>query len=87
MNRILVAMMCCLSASAAVRAAGSETKADGAWPQWRGPAGTGAAKKANPPVEWSETKNIRWKPLSRCFPSWKRWTVCTYSLPHFPQKN
>ena len=61
MNRVLVVMMCCLSSSAAVRAAGSPTKADGAWPQWRGPAGTGAAKKANPPVEWSETKNIRWK--------------------------
>lgn len=31
------------------------------WPQWRGPLGTGAAPKADPPVEWSESKNIRWK--------------------------
>ena len=31
------------------------------WPQWRGPMGTGAAPHANPPVEWSETENIRWK--------------------------
>ncbi len=31
------------------------------WPQWRGPTGTGAAPHANPPVEWSETENIRWK--------------------------
>lgn len=31
------------------------------WPQWRGPLGTGAAPNADPPVEWSETKNIRWK--------------------------
>ncbi|MDB5337301.1 MAG: signal peptide protein [Planctomycetaceae bacterium] len=31
------------------------------WPQWRGPLGTGAAPQADPPVEWSETKNIRWK--------------------------
>lgn len=30
------------------------------WPQWRGPAGNGAAE-GNPPVEWSETKNIAWK--------------------------
>ncbi len=32
-----------------------------AWPQWRGPLGTGEAPKAQPPVEWSETKNVRWK--------------------------
>ena len=31
------------------------------WPQWRGPLGTGVAPEADPPVEWSETKNIRWK--------------------------
>ena len=31
------------------------------WPQWRGPLGTGVAPYANPPVEWSETKNVRWK--------------------------
>lgn len=31
------------------------------WPQWRGPLGTGAAPNSDPPVEWSETKNIRWK--------------------------
>jgi outer membrane protein assembly factor BamB len=31
------------------------------WPQWRGPLGTGVAPYANPPVTWSENKNIRWK--------------------------
>ncbi|MPY90820.1 MAG: PQQ-binding-like beta-propeller repeat protein [Luteitalea sp.] len=31
------------------------------WPQWRGPDATGTSKRADPPVEWSETKNIRWK--------------------------
>ena len=31
------------------------------WSQWRGPLGTGVAPGANPPLEWSETKNIRWK--------------------------
>ena len=31
------------------------------WPQWRGPLATGEAPHGNPPVEWSETKNIRWK--------------------------
>ena len=31
------------------------------WPQWRGPHATGVSKTANPPIEWSETKNVRWK--------------------------
>ena len=40
---------------------GSGADAELYWPQWRGPLGTGVAPDANPPVEWSETKNIRWK--------------------------
>ncbi|MBM3837266.1 MAG: hypothetical protein FJ398_04755 [Verrucomicrobia bacterium] len=31
------------------------------WPQWRGPLANGVAPQANPPLEWSEKKNIRWK--------------------------
>ncbi len=31
------------------------------WPQWRGPHANGISRHANPPIEWSETKNIRWK--------------------------
>lgn len=31
------------------------------WPQMRGPNGDGNSPKGNPPVEWSETKNLRWK--------------------------
>jgi outer membrane protein assembly factor BamB len=31
------------------------------WPQWRGPLLTGVAPKGDPPVEWSESKNVRWK--------------------------
>ena len=33
------------------------------WPQWRGPSGTGVAIDGDPPTEWSDTKNIRWKTL------------------------
>jgi outer membrane protein assembly factor BamB len=32
-----------------------------AWPAWRGPLGTGEAPGAKPPLEWSETKNVKWK--------------------------
>jgi len=31
------------------------------WHQWRGPEATGVAPHGDPPTEWSESKNIRWK--------------------------
>jgi len=31
------------------------------WAHWRGPTGNGTAPDANPPVEWSNTKNVKWK--------------------------
>ena len=31
------------------------------WPQWRGPSANGVSPYGNPPVEWSESKNIKWK--------------------------
>ena len=31
------------------------------WHQWRGPRADGTAPHGDPPVEWSEEKNIRWK--------------------------
>ena len=31
------------------------------WVQWRGPLGTGVAVKGNPPISFSETKNLKWK--------------------------
>ena len=34
---------------------------DNYWPQWRGPDANGVSRTATPPVEWSETKNIKWK--------------------------
>ena len=31
------------------------------WPHWRGPNENGLVDKGNPPVEWSESNNIKWK--------------------------
>jgi len=31
------------------------------WPQWRGPAGNGVALTGDPPVQWSEERNVKWK--------------------------
>jgi hypothetical protein len=57
------------------------------WGQWRGPLDTGVATKADPPEEWSETKNIKWKiPLVGHGTSspivWDDRLFLTASLPH-----
>jgi outer membrane protein assembly factor BamB len=39
----------------------AQSSADSFWPQWRGPSASGVSRTANPPTEWSETKNVRWK--------------------------
>ena len=39
----------------------SEPGAEKYWPQWRGPLATGVAPYGDPPIVWSEDKNIRWK--------------------------
>jgi outer membrane protein assembly factor BamB len=31
------------------------------WAQWRGPHANAVSPNANPPLEWSETRNVRWK--------------------------
>ena len=31
------------------------------WHQWRGPSANGIAHDGDPPVNWSEEKNIKWK--------------------------
>ncbi len=42
-------------------AAAPDATAEKFWPQWRGPYATGVSRTADPPTEWSETKNVRWK--------------------------
>ena len=56
---IVIGWACGLAANsiAQVSSAGAEAY----WPQWRGPVATGVAPHGDPPTEWSETKNVRWK--------------------------
>lgn len=51
-------LLACLLASAAPL--GTLAAADH-WPTWRGPSGAGTAPGATPPLNWSETRNIKWK--------------------------
>jgi outer membrane protein assembly factor BamB len=55
---------CAVAASTALLTASPAPLMNGAdrfWPQWRGPFATGASSRADPPVEWSEATNVRWK--------------------------
>ena len=54
MRPFLFATLCALPLMAV-----SATAAD--WPQFRGPIGNGHAPGANPPLEWSESRNVAWK--------------------------
>src|SRR5262245_51989996 len=57
---VLSSICCAMAATLAAQSAGSRDQ-ERFWPQWRGPYATGVSRTANPPLEWSETKNIRWK--------------------------
>lgn len=35
--------------------------ADAQWPSWRGSDASGVAAEGNPPTQWSETENVKWK--------------------------
>jgi outer membrane protein assembly factor BamB len=50
-----------VSAFHATAAGDSVADARRNWPQWRGPLASGVAPEADPPLEWSETKNVKWK--------------------------
>ena len=45
---------------AAVLLSSGTSDGDGNWSGWRGPGASGVAS-GSPPVEWSESKNVRWK--------------------------
>ncbi|MHC4600175.1 MAG: outer membrane protein assembly factor BamB family protein [Planctomycetota bacterium] len=50
-----------LLGSAPVRGAGDGLDPMKQWGRWRGPLGTGVAPHGDPPGDWSETKNVKWK--------------------------
>jgi outer membrane protein assembly factor BamB len=57
-------LLLCLLTSFALNAPTSQSQPPSAekfWPQWRGPFATGVSKTATPPLQWSDTKNIKWK--------------------------
>ena len=47
--------------SALLLSAGNPPDYEKYWHQWRGPYMKGISPSADPPIEWSETKNVKWK--------------------------
>lgn len=61
MRKILTYAAILLLITGYLSAQGNPDENDQNWAQWRGPTFNGVALPGNPPIEWSETKNIRWK--------------------------
>jgi len=56
---VLLSVLCVLSGL--ILAYQSSSDVDKNWPEWRGPYGNGISPDGDFPLEWSETKNIKWK--------------------------
>jgi outer membrane protein assembly factor BamB len=56
---VIAGLLLLLGTHAAGAAATAES--DRYWPAWRGPRANGTHPHADPPIEWSETKNVRFK--------------------------
>ncbi len=89
-HRLLISI-CCL-VSAAISAAADDARDSVRlqnWGEWRGPLRTGVAPLADPPVEWNEKKNIRWKVklpgLGHSSPIvWQNYVFLTTAVPYGP---
>ena len=61
MKAISLLVVCGLLVGTIVGSGARHSETTQYWPAWRGPLATGVAPEADPPLEWSETTNIRWK--------------------------
>jgi outer membrane protein assembly factor BamB len=59
--RILLGLAAAFLAAPLLLAQTPHTVGERFWPQWRGPGANGISRHANPPIEWSETRGLRWK--------------------------
>ena len=61
MKHVAWTLICVLSLAAFARADDFASQQQHNWHQWRGPDATGVAPLGDPPVEWDEETNIKWK--------------------------
>ncbi len=61
MKRIATIFICFCAITIFFWGTDALSETDRYWHQWRGPEASGVAPDADPPIEWSENKNVRWK--------------------------
>jgi outer membrane protein assembly factor BamB len=61
MKRIVTIFICFCTITIFLWGTDALSETDRYWHQWRGPEASGVAPDADPPIEWSENKNVRWK--------------------------
>ena len=87
-HRFLTCICCVLVAASSTP--GDDSARMQNWAEWRGPLRTGVAPFADPPVEWNEKQNIRWKVkmpgLGHSSPIvWQDSVFLTTAIPYGPQ--
>jgi len=60
-TRVILSLMLFVFALQPGAASQSAPTADRYWGQWRGPWASGVSPLGDPPIQWSETQNIKWK--------------------------
>lgn len=61
MKRTITTLICFCVITTFLWGTDSPSEFERYWPQWRGPQASGVAPHGDPPIEWNENKNIRWK--------------------------
>lgn len=59
--RLLTLTLCLFFITNILHAQNNNSDDEKNWPHWRGPYANGISLNGNPPLEWSEEKNIKWK--------------------------
>ncbi len=61
MRNILTTIVISIIMSGFLFAQDKQSDLDKNWPHWRGPLANGVSPNGNPPSEWNEEKNVKWK--------------------------
>ena len=61
MKKLTLALGLLIVVGLLLSAAVNDSEFEKNWHQWRGPYMTGLSPNGNPPLEWSETNNVKWK--------------------------
>jgi len=61
MKKIAILMCCAVVVTGLYLQGQNVSDFEKNWHQWRGPYMTGVSPDGDPPIEWSETKNVKWK--------------------------